>query len=134
MGTIHKKLIILIIIFITSLLSSCLPREKLVDTTPPPDMLLLMQAKKMLDLGNINAAEYYVDKFVILFPTHANYSYVLYLKGEIAFRRGELMSAYNYFKMAKKLTKDPILKAKIIRRMLFIESILHLKNFASLFP
>ncbi len=106
----------------------------MVDPTPPPDMLLLMQARKMLDMGNINAAEGYVDKFVLLFPSHENYPYVLYLKGEIAFRKGELVTAYQYYRMAKRFIRDPALRARINRKMLLIENILHLKLLAVSYP
>jgi tetratricopeptide (TPR) repeat protein len=132
LGEIQGKILI-VAILVT--FSSCgLRKTGVLSTTPPPDMLLLMEAKTELDRGNIHKAEDYINKFVELFPSHKNYSYVLYLKGEITYERGDFYTAYTFFKMAKKMIKDPKMLQEITRKIIELETILKIKGFASLFP
>ena len=131
LGKIFKKILTVSLI----ILSSCatIPQKQLPDA-PPPDMLLLMEARNCLDAGELATAEDYIKKFIALYPSHANYPYVLYLRADISFKRGNYLTAYQLYKMARKLVRDPQLIKKIEKRMKTIEIILKLKFYAFSIP
>ena len=131
LGKIFKKILILISLFFTGCIT-ILPKDR--SDTPPPDMLLLMEAQNHLDSGELISAENYIKKFIVLYPSHANYPYVIYLKAEISFKKGSFSTAYQLYRMAKHLTTDTQLLKKIEKRMKTIETILRLKFYAFTIP
>ena len=129
LGKIFGAILIPLLIF----QSACAFKQEVITTTPPPDMLLLMKAKESLDSGQLQTAEKFLNQFVLIFPSSNNYSYALFLKAEIAFKRGEYFSAYRLYLAIKKLNISKSLLKKINHRIRFLQEILGIKVYSSLF-